>query len=131
VVGDHGHVFLLAARGLRRRRIPRGSAALRRLPHGDDHVSGDDEVDLLIEDPLLGGGQHRDEQLAEDVVAVRLELRAGLVVVECRGEELLQRSLVHVGRQVRLQLVPAGVEQVDPAGTRGHCGNATAALGWN
>src|SRR5205085_11619719 len=60
-----------------------------------------------------------DEEDAEDVVAVALELRSRLVVVLRRLHELLDRGRVKFLGRLRPQLLLAWIEEIDPP-CRGH-----------
>jgi hypothetical protein len=72
----------------------------------------------------------RDEEHAEDVVAARLELGPRLVLVLRRGEQLLERAVVHGGRELLAERIGARVEEIDPARMpRAHPGEASASVG--
>ena len=60
------------------------------------------------------------EFVTDDVLAVRLDARTRLVVVDERCEQRLERCRMQTGRQVRTKLVRRRVDQVDPARTFGH-----------
>jgi hypothetical protein len=113
VVHDLGGRLVLAARGPGRARVV-GGTSLRRLAHRDDRLPREDEADLLVVDRVLLGQGDRDEEDAEHVVAVRLQLGTRLVSVTGRLEKLLQRPIVDALRQVLAKLLGGGVEQVDP-----------------
>ena len=78
--------------------------ARRRLRDRDEDVERRDEVDLLVVDAILVGNRDRDEEDPEDVVALRLDPRARLVVVDVRGEQRPQRRRVHVLGQLVVQI---------------------------
>ena len=75
-----------------------------------------DDVDLLVVDAVFRRDGDRDEEDAEDVVAVRLQRRPRLVVMLRRPQEQLERRVLHLGRELCAQLVLARIEQVDPLG---------------
>jgi hypothetical protein len=116
MVGDHRDVFRVAAGFLCRRRVPGRASVRGRLPHGDEHVARHDEVDLLVEDDVFLGDHHRGEEDPEHVVAVRLELGPGFVLVQGGGEELVDRAVVDLAGKLRRELFGRRVEQVDPTG---------------
>ena len=121
-VGDLPDGSLLASR-LPRVEHGRGVervAALGGLAHGDEPVARGDEVDLLVDHAVLVADAHRDQEDAEDVVAVPLDAGARLVVVARRLAEQLERPLVQLLRKRLPKLVLVRVEQVDPLGALGH-----------
>ena len=113
VVDVHADVLVGAARFLRRPRVERPLSG-RRLRDRDEDVGRRDQVDLLVVDPVFVLDCDRDQEDAEYVGAVRLQSRSGLVVLSVRGEQRRQRRGVDVRREVRLELVPRGVDQIDP-----------------
>ena len=117
VVDVHPDVSSWAAtRFLRRRGIER-LLARRRLRDRHECVHRRDEVDLLVVEAILGGHLDREQQDPEDVVAVRLDPRAWLVVVLVRClEQRRERRRVHVLGQRISQLGRRGVDQIDPLG---------------
>ena len=110
---------MLAAGFTGARRLERRPPRLGRLPHRQERVAGDDQVELLAVDDVFLPDHDRDEEDAEDVAAVALELRTRLVVVLRGREKLLERALVHVGREVACHLCRRRIEQVDPLVARG------------
>jgi hypothetical protein len=83
-------------------------------------VLGQDEIDLLIEDAILGGNCDRYEKNTEHVAAVGLDPRSRLLVVhDGRGQELEHRR-VHARRQVRAQVTLRWIGQVGPGNSLGH-----------
>ena len=89
----HADGLVRAARVLGRLRVERLLAG-RRLRDRHELLGREDEVDLLVVDAILVGNGDRDEQHADDVVAVRLDPRARLVVVdERRGQQLERRRM--------------------------------------
>ena len=103
------------ARLLERREVER-LLARRRLPHRQRHLGREHEVDLLVEDAILLRHGDRDEEDAEDVVAVRLERRPwSWSACTGGGDEPLERARVQRDRGLGEELLPRGVEQVDPA----------------
>jgi len=81
----------------------------------------DHEVDLLIEDVVLVGHRHGDEEDAEDVVAVSLERRSRLVLVLGRRKQALDRRVLELLRRLVAHLLGARIEEVDP-----RCGHVAA-----
>ena len=67
----------------------------RRLGDRDEGVERRDEIDLLVVDAILVRNGDRDQEDPQDVVALRLDPGARLVVVDVRGEQRSQRRLVH------------------------------------
>ncbi len=106
-------VLVRLARLLRRLRVERLLSG-GRLRDGDERVAGDDEVDLLVVEPVLRRHLDRQQQDPEHVIAVRLDARARLVVVDVRLEERGDRGRVDALRKVRAQLVFGRVDEVDP-----------------
>ena len=94
--------------------------ARRGLRHGDELLRRQDEIDLLVVDAVLFRHRDRDQEHANDVVAVRLDPWARLVVVDERREQELERRRVELVGEVRSQRVCGGVDQVDPARSLGH-----------
>ncbi len=74
---------------------------------------------------------HRDEEDAEDVVALAFEFRPRLVIVPRGPEQLLERALVDRAGAVACSSSAARVEQVDPAAPAAISGQRYPALGWN
>ena len=83
-------------------------------------VGREHEVDLLVEDSVVLRDGDRDDEDAEDVVAVALEPRTGRRAHGRVGEQLLERAPVELDRRFADELVPRGVEEVDPAHAAGH-----------
>ena len=79
-VEHHPGVVVGMARFARRPRIV-GVLVRRRLADAQQNVVRHDDVDLLVEDAIVLGDGDRDEEDAEDVVAVRLQGRPRLVGV--------------------------------------------------
>ena len=79
---------------------------------------GEHDADLLVVDRVLLGHRSRQQEDAEDVVAVALERRSWLVVVVRMRDERLDRSVLELARRLLAQLLFARVQQVDPL--RGH-----------
>ena len=104
------------AAGLARSSRSNGVAALGRLAHGDEPLARRDDVDLLVEDPILLADADRDEEDAEDVVLVRLDPGPRLVVVARRREQALERAIVDLRGERPCELGLVGIEQVDPLG---------------
>ena len=75
-----------------------------------------DEVDLLVVEAVLCRHRHGNEEDPEQVVAVGVDPRARLVVVDVRREERAQRRRVHVLGQSVMQLDRGGVDEVEPPG---------------
>lgn len=89
--------------GRRRRSRVVGLSPLRRLAHGQQGLQGEGDVDLLVED-LVVGGRDGDEEDPEDVFAVGLQLRPRLVAVACRLAQQLQRTVVDARREQPIEL---------------------------
>ncbi len=105
--------------GLPQRSEVVGLAAVgRRLPHRQDRVVGDHDVDLLVVDAVLLGNRAGEQEDAEDVVAVALHRRPRLVVVPRVSQDQLERRFLELPRRLRSKLVLIGIEEVDPG--RGH-----------
>jgi hypothetical protein len=88
--------------------------ALGRLPHGDDALARRDQVDLLVEDPILVADADRDEEDAEDVPLVSFQPRSRLVGVDRPLQEQLERALVDRLRERGVERLRRWVEEVDP-----------------
>ena len=115
--------------GLLQRADVEGPLARRRLAHGERHLGRQDEVDLLVEDPVFLGDADGDEQHAEDIGAVRLEGRPRVLVDAGRRDEPLDRARVELDRGLGQHLLARGVQQVDPARGRTHGPERSAAVG--
>ena len=101
----------------------------RRLPDGDRHLGREHEIDLLVEDAILVWHGDRSEQHAEDVVAVWLDRRPGVLVGVTLGDEPVDRATVEPDGCLRKQLLPRGIQQVDPARGRAHGPESSARVG--
>ena len=109
VVDEHADVFVRLARLLRRSRVER-LLARRRLRDRDELLRRHDEVDLLVVEAILARDRDREQEDAEDVVAVRLDARPRLVVVDVRREQRRERR--------RLRCRPAGALAAPPRSDR-------------
>src|SRR5262249_4319125 len=89
-------------------------AELRRLPDRDDTFTGRNEVDFLVEDPILLADGDRYQEDAVDVVVVALQPWPRLVIVARGLEQLFERRRVNLRRQPLPQLLFARVEEIDP-----------------
>jgi len=98
------------------RHLVEGPVACRRLADRQDDIVRRDDVDLLVEDLVLAAPADRDDEDRVDVVRVRLDRRARLVVVPDRLEQPFHRPVMQLPRQARPQALLARVEQVDPPG---------------
>ena len=78
-----------------------------------------DDVDLLVEHSVFLGHGDRDEEDAEDVVAVRLQCWTRLVLMTGRRDEQLKCRLLDRPWQLRANLVRGRIDQVDPLGHNG------------
>ena len=123
---EHADVLLRPACLLGRLRVERLLVG-RRLRDRHELVGGQDEVDLLVEDAVLGGHRDGDQEDADDVGAVGLDPWARLVVVDGRREQKLERGRVQAFRNARADLVRRRVDQVDPAHRLGHGSRLDAA----
>jgi hypothetical protein len=125
VVDVHADLFVVAAREFRRLRIER-CLTRRCLRHGNERVERRDEVDLLVVQPVFVRYGDGEQEHAEDVIVVRLDLRPWLIVVHMRREQHVERDLVHVLGQHAIEIACARVDQVDPLG---HAAEATRGVG--
>ncbi len=87
---------------------------LGRLADRDGGGLGENEVDLLVVDEIFLRVRDRDQEDAENVVAMRFQLRPRVVLMTCRGEQLLESSRVDAGWQVSFELGRRRVEEVHP-----------------
>ena len=102
---------------------------MRGLADGQRHVARQDEIDLLVEEPIFLGHGDRDEQDAEDVVAVTIEGRSRSGALRRRREQLLERAPMEVDGGLGEKLVARRVEEIDPAHARTHEGEGSGAVG--
>jgi hypothetical protein len=115
VVDDHAGILVRSGRVANVARVIRPAALGRRLPHRDEGTLGEYEVELRVVDEILVGDRDRDEEDAEDVVAVALQLRARLVTVLRRRQQLREGGCVDALGKVLPDLVLRRVEEIDPA----------------
>ncbi len=113
VVDEHPDVLVRPTGFLRRLRVERLLAG-RRLRDRDEPLGRRDHVDLLVVDAVFSRDDDREQEDAEDVVAVRLDPRARFVVVDVRGEQRGARRGVDVLRQLCLQFLFGRIDEVDP-----------------
>ncbi len=120
VVDEHAHVLvLLAARLLGRSGVER-LFARRRLRDRDELIDRHHEVDLLVVQTILVYDLDREQEDAEDVVAVRVDARPRLVVVDVRCEQRRERGRRDPVGHGRSQLLFGRIDEVDPARAVGH-----------
>ena len=104
-----------------------GLLAGRRLANGEHEIVGQDDVDLLVEDPVLLGNRDRHEDDAEDVVALAFDRRPRLVLVLCGLEQPLDGTRMELLSEPPLELGFVRIDEVDPLA---HVTEASARVGW-
>ena len=115
VVRHHSRIVDVAAlAGLVDGRRVEGLVALRGLAHGQHEVARQDDVDLLVEDLVLARHGNGDEEDAEDVVAVPLEGRPGLVLVLRGCQQPIEGARVQPLRHLLAELGCVGIDEIDP-----------------
>jgi hypothetical protein len=120
VVRDHSGVVDSATRAslVDAGRVERLST-VRRLARGQHELARQDQVDLLVVDAVFVPHRDRNEEDAEDVVAVTLEGRPRLVLVLCRREQPVEGTRMEPLRRLLAQLCFVGIDEVDPPGRHG------------
>ena len=91
-----------------------GRGVRQRLAHSDEPLSGRQQVDLVVDHPVLGLEVFGRDQHPEEVVAVRLQAGAGLVVMVGRGQQPLEGAGVDLAGHGRPNGGNVRVQQVDP-----------------
>ena len=115
-VEDHARAAFVAVRSAGRVHIARvvGLLAGGRLADGEHELASQDDVDLLVEDPVLLGHRDRHEHDAEDVVALAFDRGPWLVPVLRRLEQPLDRTRMECLSELPLELGFVRIDEVDP-----------------